>query len=113
MSKTFEQPEKYSVTAMKGDSRVFIDYDAHSGGYPYWSTLSMVRTVNTLAEAVRMYNYDYLKGPGMKNGVTEVSLVKVRTVLETINIDGDETLQVLRNEALAKLTKADRDVLGV
>jgi len=110
---TFEVPTKFVVTALEDGKRVYMDYDANSGGYPYWSGLSSApHTYESLIRALNAYK-DAISTEYMNSRVTDICIGKLSTIVEIVEVDGEAAVEERRQEALSKLSADDRRVLGI
>lgn len=113
-------PARYTVTAIgttddyKKNKRVYVDIDHHSGGYPRWSdSINPRQTFDDITKAIKSYRSIISPENYMSQGVRDIELVAITTVLEPIDVDGDYVQDLEREAVLAKLSEHEKKVLGL
>jgi hypothetical protein len=86
----------------------FWAIDNHSGGWPWWSDdFAQAEKFNSISKALRHLS----PGGYMLDQAKDLKVVQVNMTL--VDVDSSTIIKMKRDEALAKLTKDDRVVLGL
>jgi len=113
MNNTHELPVEYILTAIKGEKRVYYAIDQHSGGYPYWTDwFSTKATFSDLAQASNALRGTRKNDSYMSRDVFDIRIATVRTTIDT-NISEEDIIEERKKQALAKLSKDERRLLGL
>jgi hypothetical protein len=103
--KTFTISKSYQLSAIdKAGKRVYYDTDAHSGGYPYWSTfLNQHRTWETLDKIPTIGTKDYLR-----NEVTGIEVLEVK--IQAKIVESTEIVSEAKAKAMAEIAKIEKEL---
>lgn len=102
---TFIISKSYVLSAIKqnGD-RVYYDTDAHSGGYPYWSTIpTIAKRFKELDKIPTLKGTDYMRVDVIKFEVLEVEC-------QATIISCSEIVSVVKATAMAEIAKIEKEL---
>ena len=103
-TKTFTLKKSYMLTAInKAGQRVYYDVDAHSGGYPYWSTVYNDRTFSSLDKIPTFSGTDY-----MRREVTSIEVLEVKVQAKIVQTT--EIVSEARAKAMAEIAKIEKEL---
>ena len=105
MSKTFTIQKNYILSAInKAGQRVYYDTDAHSGGYPYWSTFaSSAKKFEVLEKIPTIGPKDY-----MRNEVTCIEVLEVK--MQAKVVESTELVSEAKAKAMAEIDKIQKEL---
>ena len=105
MSKSFVIRKAYVLSAIKKDgSRVYYDTDAHSGGYPYWSTFTSIHKEFPSLDKVPVIGpKDY-----MRNEVTTIEVLEVTYRAKVVS--STELVSEAKAKAMAEIDKIQKEL---
>ena len=94
----------YQLSAVnKAGQRVYYDTDAHSGGYPYWSTWYNNVTFDSLEKIPNFKSLDYM--------LREVARIEVLEVtIQARIVESTELISKARARAMAEIAKIEQDL---
>mgnify|MGYP001627437032 CR=1 FL=1 len=103
--KTFTIRKAYALSAIdKTGQRVYYDTDAHSGGYPYWSTfLDLFKTFESLDKVPTIGPKDY-----MRNEVTRIEVLEVKVQAKVVS--STELVSEAKAKAMAEIDKIQKEL---
>ncbi len=104
-AKTFTISKTYVLSAInKKGERVYFDTDAHSGGYPYWSTYaSSAKKFDSLEKIPTIGTKDY-----MRNDVTVIEVLEVEMRAKVV--ESTELVSEARAKAEAEIAKIQKEL---
>ena len=103
-TKTFTLKKAYMLTAIdKAGKRVYYDTDAHSGGYPYWSTWTNDRTFDTLEKIPTFSGTDY-----MRKEVVRIEVLEVK--LQAKIVESTEMVSEAKAKAMAEIAQIEKEL---
>lgn len=104
-TRSFTIRKAYVLSAIKKDgTRVYYDTDAHSGGYPYWSTwASMRKEFPSLDKVPTIGPKDYLR-----NDVTSIEVLEVKMQAKVVQTT--ELVSEARAKAEAEIAKIQKEL---
>ena len=104
-SKTFTILSAYILSAIKKDgSRVYYDTDAHSGGYPYWSTRALgCERFDSLDKIPTFKGTDY-----MRTDVVSIEVLEVK--LQAKIVESTELVSEVKAKAMAEIDKIQKEL---
>lgn len=104
-SKTFTISKTYVLSAIKkSGERVYYDTDAHSGGYPYWSTYAgSAKKFDSLEKIPTFGPKDY-----MRNDVTVIEVLEVK--MQAKVIESTELVSEAKAKAMAEIAKIEKEL---
>lgn len=104
-SNTFTIRKAYALSAIKKDGqRVYYDTDAHSGGYPYWSTyFNHFKTFETLDKIPTFSSTDY-----MRREVVSIEVLEVKVQAKIVQTT--EIVSEARAKAEAEIAKIQKEL---
>lgn len=103
-SSTFTIKKAYALSAIKNGQRVYYDTDAHSGGYPYWSTSDYsIKTFESLEKIPTFSSTDY-----MRRDVTSIEVLEVKTQAKVVQTT--EIVSEARAKAEAEIAKIQKEL---
>lgn len=104
-TKTFTIQKTYILSAInKAGQRVYFDTDAHSGGYPYWSTwASSAKKFDTLEKIPTIGPKDY-----MRNDVTAIEVLEVK--MQAKVVESTELVSEAKAKAMAEIAKIEKEL---
>ena len=102
---SFTIRKAYVLSAIKKDgSRVYYDTDAHSGGYPYWSTWASIhKEFPSLDKVPTIGPKDY-----MRNDVISIEVLEVTYRAKVIQ--STELVSEARAKAEAEIAKIQKEL---
>ena len=102
---TFTIRKAYVLSAInKAGQRVFYDTDAHSGGYPYWSTSNYsLRQFESLDKIPTFTATDY-----MRKEVTRIEVLEVKQQAKIV--ESTELVSEARAKAMAEIAKIEQEL---
>jgi hypothetical protein len=102
---TFTISTGYLLSAIKKDgSRVYYDTDAHSGGYPYWSSYSVqAKKFKDLATIPTLKNDEYMRTDVVR---IEVLIVELRATI----VESTELVSDAKAKAMAEIDKIQKEL---
>ena len=105
MSKTFTISKAYILSAIKKDgSRVYYDTDAHSGGWPYWSTyVNSCKRFEVLDKIPTFKGSDY-----MRTEVVSIEVLEVK--LQAKVIESTEIVSEAKAKAMAEIASIQKEL---
>lgn len=105
MSTSFTIRKAYVLSAIKKDgSRVYYDTDAHSGGYPYWSTFTSIHNEFPSLDKIPVIGpKDY-----MRNDVTTIEVLEVKYQAKVVQTT--ELVSEAKAKAMAEIDKIQKDL---
>jgi hypothetical protein len=102
--KTFTIRKAYQLSAIdKAGKRVYYDTDAHSGGYPYWSTYHNDRTFESLDKIPTFSGTDY-----MRREVTRIEILEVKISAKVVQTT--EIVSEAKAKAMAEIAKIEKEL---
>ena len=103
--KTFIISKAYILSAIKKDgSRVYYDTDAHSGGYPYWSTYAnSCKRFEVLDKIPTFTGTDY-----MRTDVVSIEVLEVK--MQAKVIESTEMVSEAKAKAMAEIAKIEKEL---
>lgn len=103
--KTFTISKAYILSAIKKDgSRVYYDTDAHSGGYPYWSTYSSsCKRFEVLDKIPTLRGDDY-----MRTDVVSIEVLEVK--MQAKVIESTEMVSDAKAKAMAEIAEIEKEL---
>lgn len=104
-AKTFTISTAYIMSAIdKAGKRVYYDTDAHSGGYPYWSTYpSSCKRFDSLDKIPTFSGTDY-----MRRDVVSIEVLEVKYQAKVVQTT--EIVSEARAKAMAEIAKIEKDL---
>lgn len=104
-NKTFTIDKTYILSAInKKGERVYYDTDAHSGGYPYWSTFALsAKKFSSLDKVPTIGPKDY-----MRNDVNSIEVLEVTYRAKVIQ--STELVSEARAKAEAEIAKIQKEL---
>ncbi len=104
---TFTVDKFYILSAInKTGQRVYYDTDAHSGGYPYWSTFSSMACNKKFAKLDDIPTFsstDY-----MRRDVTSIEALEVKVQAKVVQTT--EIVSEARAKAMAEIAKIEKEL---
>ncbi len=102
---SFTIRKAYVLSAIKKDgSRVYYDTDAHSGGYPYWSTWASIhKEFPSLDKVPTIGPKDY-----MRNEVTSIEVLEVSYKAKVVQTT--ELVSEAKAKAMAEIDKIQKEL---
>jgi hypothetical protein len=119
MDNSIDLPVKYIIVALTDKGREYYSIDLQSGGYPYWSSfLSGAKTFDFLDDTTSAWKEATRQNGGyMNTRSVDITLCEVQTALVPIRTyigpSKEETIEMARKTALAKLTNEEKKLLGL
>jgi hypothetical protein len=103
--KTFTISKAYVLSAIKKDgTRVYYDTDAHSGGYPYWSTYaSNCKRFDVLDKIPTFTGADY-----MRTDVVSIEVLEVK--MQAKVIESTEIVSEAKAKAMTEIAKIKKEL---
>jgi hypothetical protein len=103
--KTFIIKRAYALSAIdKSGKRVYYDTDAHSGGYPYWSSyFGLHKTWETLDKIPTFGSDDY-----MRRDVTAIEVLEVET--QATVVQTTELVSEAKAKAMIEVEKIQQEL---
>jgi len=103
--KTFTISTAYILSAIdKAGQRVYYDTDAHSGGYPYWSTWApSAKRFETLEKIPTFSGTDY-----MRRDVVSIEVLEVKMQAKVIQTT--EIVSEAKAKAMAEIAKIEKEL---
>jgi hypothetical protein len=112
-SKPFIIRKAYVLSAInKAGQRVYYDTDAHSGGYPYWSTSSYnPKQFDSLDKVPTFTGTDYMRRDVVSIEVLEIKLqakiVQTTEIMSEARAKAEAEITEIRKELARKLAKLE------
>lgn len=102
---TFTIKKAYALSAIdKTGKRVYYDTDAHSGGYPYWSTyFNQFKTWDSVDKVPTIGPKDY-----MRNDVTTIEVIEVDIRAKVVQTT--ELVSEAKAKAMAEIAKIEKEL---
>jgi hypothetical protein len=102
---TFTIRKAYVLSAInKAGQRVYYDTDAHSGGYPYWSTSSYSpKQFESLDKIPTFTATDY-----MRRDVVSIEVLEVKQQAKVVQTT--EIVSVAKARAMAEIAKIEKEL---
>ena len=103
--KTFTISKSYQLSAIdKAGKRVYYDTDAHSGGYPYWSTwATSAKRFDSLEKIPTFSGTDY-----MRKEVTRIEVLEVKQQAKIVQTT--EIVSEAKAKAMAEIAKIEKEL---
>jgi hypothetical protein len=103
--KTFTIKRAYALSAIdKSGKRVYYDTDAHSGGYPYWSShFGLHKTWETLDKIPTFGSDDY-----MRRDVIAIEVLEVET--QATVVQTTELVSEAKAKAMIEVEKIQQEL---
>ena len=105
-SKTFTIRKAYALSAInKAGQRVYYDTDAHSGGYPYWSTgyYNSNKQFASLEDIPTFSSTDY-----MRRDVVSIEVLEVKMQAKVVQTT--EIVSEAKAKAMAEIAKIEKEL---
>lgn len=104
-TKTLTLSKYYLLTAInKAGERVYYDTDAHSGGYPYWSTWSAsAKRFEILGKIPTLKGDNY-----MRTDVVRIEVLEVKQQAKIV--ESTEMISEARAKAMAEIAKIEQEL---
>lgn len=104
-AKTFTIRKAYVLSAInKAGQRVYYDTDAHSGGYPYWSTSSYSpKQFESLDKIPTFTSTDY-----MRRDVVSIEVLEVKQQAKVVQTT--EIVSEAKAKAMAEIAKIEKEL---
>lgn len=102
---TFTIKKAYALSAInKAGQRVYYDTDAHSGGYPYWSTSDYsIKQFASLDKIPTFTATDY-----MRRDVVSIEVLEVK--LQAKVVKTTEIVSEAKAKAMAEISKIEKEL---